>query len=361
MNFRSYLVSLLSLSAALPAFATVVVNSPSNGTTVNPTVSFVASASTSTCSKGVAAMGVYIDSSLKYVVNGTSLKQNLVINPGQHNAVIEEWDYCGGATTQALTLIVNGQASVAVTSPVQGSTVPTSTLFAATATSNCPGGVTAMGIYLGSKLVYKSAGASLSTTLALPTGIQKPVVQEWDACGGSTLSPVTVTVQSTVVVAPITPSVPTAPVVPTPPAPVVPPTSSVGTVLSALQAVPSWNQWGEYPPVYDICNAPCSGISWAMTPHQTGVSLSGNSTRFDIGGSHPYSDVLWSNKLIGVASTLGQFDQKHLVLPTVHHMTFDADIFPTNMSVTQDVELDVNLFMNGVRDGVGHGVQQPER
>jgi hypothetical protein len=137
---------------------------------------------------------------------------------------------------------------------------------------------------------------------------------------------------------------------------VVPPTTpTVGTKLAALQSTPNWNEWGEYPPVYDICEAPCSGITWKMTPHQTAISLSGDATRFDIGGTHPFSDVLWSAKLIGVASVLGQYDTKHVVLPTVHHMTFDADIYPTNMSVTQDVELDVNLYMNGI--GMEWGTQ----
>ena len=46
-------------SLASPAFANVTVTSPSTGQTLNSPVSFVATATTSTCSSGVASMGVY--------------------------------------------------------------------------------------------------------------------------------------------------------------------------------------------------------------------------------------------------------------------------------------------------------------
>ncbi len=53
------------LFAAVPAFATVTVTSPSNGQTLGSNVQFSASATTNTCSKGVASMGIYINYSLK--------------------------------------------------------------------------------------------------------------------------------------------------------------------------------------------------------------------------------------------------------------------------------------------------------
>ena len=49
-------------------------------------------------------MGVYIDNALKYVVNGTSLNTTVAMAPGSHHTVVEEWDYCGGATyTQSIS------------------------------------------------------------------------------------------------------------------------------------------------------------------------------------------------------------------------------------------------------------------
>ena len=65
------------------AWAGVTVSSPSGGAKVGSPVSFVASASTSTCSGGVASMGVYIDDQLTYVVNGTSLNTKLSLDPGK--------------------------------------------------------------------------------------------------------------------------------------------------------------------------------------------------------------------------------------------------------------------------------------
>jgi len=91
------------LIAATSAFAGVTVSSPTNGSTVGTTVNFVATASSS-CSKGVASMGIYPSSNwLVYTVNGSSLNTNVNLNPGTYNAVVEAWDYCGGATTRTIT------------------------------------------------------------------------------------------------------------------------------------------------------------------------------------------------------------------------------------------------------------------
>src|SRR5437660_2131268 len=88
----------LIASAVPAAFATVYVSSPGNGSTVQSPVHFVASA-TSTCSKGVASMGIYTAPyQLAFTVAGSSLNTNLNLAPGTYNTTVEEWDYCGGAT-----------------------------------------------------------------------------------------------------------------------------------------------------------------------------------------------------------------------------------------------------------------------
>ena len=59
------------------AFAGVTVDAPANGATIAGSVHFVASATTS-CSKGVASMGIYTAPGvLAYVVNGSSLDTSL--------------------------------------------------------------------------------------------------------------------------------------------------------------------------------------------------------------------------------------------------------------------------------------------
>ncbi|HEY5211685.1 MAG TPA: hypothetical protein VIJ38_01540 [Acidobacteriaceae bacterium] len=279
-------------------------------------VQFVASANTTTCSKGVAAMGIYVDNSLDYVVNGISLNTTLSLATGSHLAVVEEWDYCGGATSARLTLTVSTQSGVSVASPANGSTVSSPAAYVATATTACAKGVAATGIYVDNQLTYVGHGASLNTQLALPGGSHKTVVQDWDNCGGSATATVNVNV--------------------------------AGTTFSNLQALGGWNQWGELAPTYNICTSSCPGITWSMIQHVNSPSLSGNATQFNIGGTTPYSDVLWSNPLIGDGTTEGLPDKAHTLLPSIHNMTVDTEVYVTNFAITQDLEFDINMYMNGV-------------
>src|SRR5271166_1229502 len=98
---RKSLLMIVCLSAlSAPVFAGVTVTTPANGATVSGSVHFVASATTTSCSKGVASMGIYTAPGIRvYVVNGTSLNTSLNLSPGKYNTVVEEWDKCGGAST----------------------------------------------------------------------------------------------------------------------------------------------------------------------------------------------------------------------------------------------------------------------
>jgi hypothetical protein len=128
----------------------------------------------------------------------------------------------------------------------------------------------------------------------------------------------------------------------------------VGTRLSAIQASQGWNNWGQLAPTYNDCPAPCKGVTWSMTQGVSTPSLSGNATQFEVGGTTPYSDVLWSNPLIGQFSTQGLPDTDHSLLPTLHNFIYDADFYVTNASVTQVLEFDVNMYLNGVGMIWGH-------
>ncbi|MGA8111520.1 MAG: hypothetical protein WB974_18920, partial [Acidobacteriaceae bacterium] len=168
-----------------PAFATVVINSPSNGGSYSSAVPFSASATTNTCSSGVAAMGVYVNNTLKYTVNGTSLNTTVGLTPGTYNAVVEEWDYCGGATTAGLTINVSNSSGVSVSSPASGATVGSPTSFVASATTGCASGIASMGVYDNNNLMYVVQGSQMNTQITLPSGNQYVVVEEWDHCGGA--------------------------------------------------------------------------------------------------------------------------------------------------------------------------------
>jgi acid phosphatase len=84
----------------------VTVVQPSPGAAVTSPVHYVASATTNTCAKGVAAMGIYVNNVLKYVVNGAQLNTTIALSPGAEHTVVEEWDYCGGAAFATINLTV---------------------------------------------------------------------------------------------------------------------------------------------------------------------------------------------------------------------------------------------------------------
>ena len=327
MKFFASTLLALSFATALPAFATVLVNSPYNGETVGSTVQFVANANTTTCSRGVASMGVYVDNKLEYVVNGTHLNTSLSMASGKRNVAVQEWDYCGGATLTRLALTVGGATDViGVTLPVSGTTVSSPASYLATVTSTCATGVAATGVYVDNQLAYVARGPKLNTQLTLTPGAHSTVVQAWDNCGGVTKQPVSVTVQT------------------------------VGKTLYNLHSSGGWHQWGELAPLYNICDAPCNNeVNWAMEQHHSDVTLSGDSTKFSMGGGTPYSDVLWSNPVIGQGNTQGLNDPTQQILPTLHNFTLDTYAYVTDLSVTQSLEFDINWYMGGV--GMEWGTQ----
>ena len=318
MKTRSSGIFLLLFSPAAPSFAAVVVSSPSNGQTVGSTVSYVATATTNTCAKGVASMGVYLDDKLVYTVNGTELKTTLAVSPGGHSTVVEEWDYCGGATYLSMAITVSARAGVHVISPSNLAEVSSPVNYVATGTTDCSAGVASMGIYVNGQLLFVENGALLNTQLRLDSGARQTVVEEWDKCGGASYTPVDLTVQGD------------------------------DKVVSNLQASDGWNGWGELAPNYDICVAPCSGVSWGMLLHVSSPSLSGNATEFKIGGSTPYSDVLWSLPLLGQNTTQDLPDSTHTTLPTLHNFTYDAYFYGSELELTQVLEFDINMYMNGL-------------
>src|ERR1700684_3851311 len=103
--FRATCIFLMLATSAL---ATVYVSTPTNGSKVSSPVLYKATATSNTCSKGVASMGIYVDNSLVYVVQGASLDHSLSLNNGNYHTVIEEWDHCGGASYATIDITVTG-------------------------------------------------------------------------------------------------------------------------------------------------------------------------------------------------------------------------------------------------------------
>jgi len=180
--------------------AGVTISSPANSSTVTSPVNYIATASSGSCTAGVAAMGIYVNNSLAYSVQGGSLNTKLTLSPGSYYTVVQEWDGCGGSTATPTVITIPGgstQNGVVVSSPANNSTVVSPVSYTATAgTTTCPKGVAAMGVYVNNSLIYSVNGSTLNTQVTLAPGAENTVVTEWDNCGGALSTPVAFTVQS---------------------------------------------------------------------------------------------------------------------------------------------------------------------
>jgi hypothetical protein len=420
-----FLIGIVALGAAIPVFAEVSVTAPANNSNVATTIQYVATAST-TCAKGVSAMGIYTGpNQLAYTVNGNKLNTELTLNPGTYNTVVQEWDNCGGVSKTPVTIFVKGSApEVQVLAPTNNTSVSTQVQYTATAGTSCAGGVAAMGVYTSpGVLAYTVPGASLNTRLTLNPGTYHTTVQEWDHCGGSAKTPVTINVSgvqsgggvvqvsapaNNATVAPTVQFVAsatssckagvaamgiyTAPGVlaykvngaqlnalltlgggtyhtvvqewdncgGTATAPVAITVGSGGGAsnqFTNLQQKSGWKGYALLPPLYNICSSCVPGgpqTTWSMTQGVTSPTLSGKSSRMDIGGQTQYSDVLWNNHLIGDFSSQGLPDTNKSVVPSAHNFTYDVYFYATDVSASQALEFDINQFVNGQSFIWGH-------
>jgi len=304
----------------------VQVTAPANNATVAPKVQYVASA-TSTCAKGVAAMGIYTSPGvLAYQSQGATLNTVLNLNPGVYHTVVQEWDGCGGSAYSPVTINVGGptNGSVNVTAPQTNTTVASTVQYVASASSPCASGVAAMGIYTApGVLSYKTQGAKLNTNITLNPGTYHTVVQEWDNCGGSSVAPITITVGSN---------------------------SGGGGVFTNLHQQGGWTGYALLPSLYEICSTCSPGgpeTTWAMTQNISSPAVSGNSAQMDIGGKTVYSDVLWNNHLPGDFSSQGLPDYDHKVVPNLHNFIYDVYFYVADIKKSQALEFDINKFVGG--------------
>lgn len=217
--------------------------------------------------------------------------------------------------------------TVLVTAPKTSSTDSSPVQFIATATTSCSKGVSAMGIYTAPyQLAYTVSGASLNHSLTLNPGTYNTVVEEWDNCGGAATTPVTITVSSSGG------------------------SSTPGNAFTELQGKGGWKGYGLLPSSYSICGS-CSPsgplVSWSMVQKQTSPSRNGDATKYSIGGTTHYSDVLWNNHLIGDFSSQGLPDYSKTLVPSLHNFVYDVWFYGSNLEASQALEFDINQFFNG--------------
>jgi phospholipase C len=69
-------------------------------------------------------MGIYVNNKLVYTVRGTKLDYMLTLAAGYEHTVVEEWDYCGGASYTTINLTVKSSTPAAPTTSISSN--PTS-------------------------------------------------------------------------------------------------------------------------------------------------------------------------------------------------------------------------------------------
>jgi hypothetical protein len=323
------LVVAVCATAATHAFATVTVSAPRNASTVGSPVHYVASA-TSTCAKGVAAIGIYTAPNVRvFVTDSNKLDTSLQLNPGTYHTVVQEWDNCGQSSSTPVTITVakpsSGASAVNVIAPTSNS-VNSPVHYTATATTTCSKGVAAMGIYTAdNQLAYTVPGASLDTSLSLNPGSYNTTVQSWDHCGGSAKSKVALNVTGG--------------------------TSPGGYTFSNVQAGGGWNGYALLPTInYNICTTCKPTGPHAIWSTQQGISspsVSGKAMKFNIGGDMPFADILWNVKFTRLLK-----DQK--TVPNYHNFTYDVWFFGQNLETSQALEFDINQFFGGMSFIWGH-------
>jgi len=76
---------------------------------------------------------------------------------------------------------------------------------------------------------------------------------------------------------------------------------------------------------------------------------------FEMSPLLPYADVLYTSGIIGVNSPRNP-DSNHTLLPTLHTYTYDTDFYVQDSAVSQALEFDVSVWMEGIA-GMTFGTQ----
>lgn len=272
------------LGFAASAFAGVTVTTPSNNATVTSPTSFVATATTSTCRRGVASMGIYVDDQLVYVVNATSMNTTLRMSLGSHYVVVQEWDKCGGASKAPLNLNViqpptsSSSASlgtvsfgsVTVNAPAPGQTVSSPFLLSAT-NITCEGqpvSTMAYSMDSNSQLLGLVNGTSLATQVSASAGTHSLHVKSWGpnyAACDTDLSVNVVTSATSII-------------------------PSTASVTRNIQSFLNWQQWFDTGTITD--GGTSASGSWTPV---TSPSVSGAALRFVTNFTDNGGDLYYNN------------------------------------------------------------------
>ncbi|MCU1286152.1 MAG: hypothetical protein JWO13_2502 [Acidobacteriales bacterium] len=292
------------------SFAGVATSTPVNGATVSSPVRVTASA-TAVSGRTISSVIIYLDNTIAYTVYSNKVDTYLPVAAGAHTILIKSWDNAGAIYQQSLNVnVVNTASAITVTAPAAGATVGSPTRFVASAKSATAFPIASMMLFVDDVPVYTTYSNSMDVTKALAAGTRKITIKSWDNSGAIYQLPFTVNVGSATPVA-------------------------SGNSAANLDQVAGW----------ESCDA-CAGAGGAgpSAPHSLtqGVvspSLDGTSARFWMGGTTPYSDVLWWKKIL----TSSQLTQNR----AQHSFVFDLYFYTDNPGAAQSIEWDVNQFVDG--------------
>jgi len=103
---------------------------------------------------------------------------------------------------------------------------------------------------------------------------------------------------------------------------------------------PSWS-------ICKTCSPTASSVNWSRSSGVSSPSLSGNAAHHQIGGTRPYSDILWNNHLVGSFSSQGLPDYNNTLTNNAHNFIYDVYFYAKNLSYSEALEFDINQFTKG--------------
>jgi len=249
------------------AYGSVSISSPTNSSTVGSPVHFVASASSS---RTITHFNVYIDNNKVYGKDTNRLDTYISVSSGSHKAVVKAWDSSGASQSATVYFSVSGSSStgsgVYISSPSSGSTVGSPVHFVASAS-----GASHMNIYVDSSKVYGKDTSKIDTYISVGSGSHKATIRAWDSGGSSISKTISFSVGSS------SSSTSTS-------------TSSSATNFWRLEEVSGWH-------ACSACANAGGGATYSMTQGISSPSLDGDSAKFSLGGSTPWSHALFYKRV----------------------------------------------------------------
>jgi hypothetical protein len=173
----------VALLCAAPAFASVTVQGPLNGSSV--TSPFTLNATATACSyQSIASMGYSLDSSPNALtVKGSSIAASVTATVGSHTLHVKSWGVNGAACTTNVAITVvqpsTTTSNLAITVPVNGATVSSPFSLVAAGTLCSGKAITSMGYYLDSKSAITQSGTSLTASVSASAGSHTLHVKSW--------------------------------------------------------------------------------------------------------------------------------------------------------------------------------------